>query len=91
PRTTAPPVLAARHLAATLTARGNASVTHRHGRGISLVTIPVTRKEETNVWIEPGHVSYMARTGVRHRRPLVDLHDVAESLIRDVEMGPARR
>lgn len=53
-RTTAPPMLAARHLATMLTARGVTNVTHRHGRGVSLVTIPLGRNEETNIWIEPG-------------------------------------
>lgn len=81
PRTTAPPMLAARHLASTLTARGIPSVTHRHGKGISLVTVPTGDNDETNVWIEPGHLSWTDPTGSRHRRPVVDLHDLAETLI----------
>ncbi|MGP4026110.1 ATP-binding protein [Actinomadura sp. 3N407] len=84
-RTTAPPMLAARHLATMLTARGIANVTHRHGRGVSLVTIPLTRNEETNIWIEPGHLSYTTPTSTRHRRPMVDLHDVTETLIHHYE------
>lgn len=84
-RTTAPPALAARHLASTLTARGIANITHRHGRGISLVTIPLNRNKETNVWIEPGHLSYTDPTGTRHRRPIIDLHDTTEILIHRLE------
>ncbi|MEU8800516.1 ATP-binding protein [Spirillospora sp. NPDC048819] len=84
-RTTAPPMLAARHLAAILTARGVTNVTHRHGRGVSLVTIPLGRNEETNIWIEPGHLSYTTPTGTRHRRPMIDLHDATETLIHHLE------
>lgn len=85
PRTTAPPMLAARHLATVLTARGAANVTHRHGRNVSLVTVPLARNEETNVWLEPTHLSYSAPTGTRHRRPIVDLHDTTETLIHHLE------
>lgn len=88
PRTTAPPMLAARHLAATLTARGITNATHRHGRGVSLVTIPYGRNEETNIWIEPGHLSYTLPDGVRHRRPIVDLHDATETLVHHLEENP---
>ncbi|MFF0526605.1 ATP-binding protein [Actinomadura nitritigenes] len=79
PKLTAPPVLAARHLAAALAARGIRDVEHRHGRGISLVTVPVPGGE-INVWVEPAHLTYSTGDGSRLRRPIVDLHDVAEYL-----------
>ncbi|TDE25127.1 ATP-binding protein [Actinomadura sp. 6K520] len=85
PRTTAPPMLAARHLAATLTARGITNATHRHGRGVSLVTIPYGNNQETNIWIEPGRLSYTLPNGTRHRRPIVDLHDTTETLVHHIE------
>ncbi|GAA2157243.1 hypothetical protein GCM10009727_66960 [Actinomadura napierensis] len=79
PRLTAPPILAARHLAATLTVRGVHNVEHRHGRGVSLVTVPMVGTE-INVWVEPAHLTYSAPDGSRARRPVVDLHDTAENL-----------
>lgn len=85
PRTTAPPMLAARHVAATLTARGISHVTHRHGQGVSLVTIPFGGNKETNIWIEPGHLSYTLPNGTRHRRPVIDLHDTTETLVHHLE------
>ncbi|XRQ10308.1 ATP-binding protein [Actinomadura welshii] len=85
PRATAPPMLAARHLAATLTARGITNATHRHGRGVSLVTVPYGGNGETNIWLEPSHLTYAAPAGTRHRRPIVDLHDTAETLIHHLE------
>lgn len=91
PHTTAPPMLAARHLASTLTARGIPNITHRHGRGISLVTVPMNANEETNVWIDPGTLSWIDPTGARHRRPVVDLHDLAETLLSHFEAGSAQR
>ncbi|MFI0355937.1 ATP-binding protein [Actinomadura sp. 9N407] len=91
-RTTAPPMLAARHLASTLISCGIEDVTYRHGRSVSLLSIRL-RKEETrekvrdevNVWVEPGHLSFTDSSGSRVRRPIVDLHDVAESLVRRYE------
>ena len=91
PRMTAPPMPVARHLASMLTARGITNTTHRHGRGISMVTVPLGKNQETNVWIEPGQLSYTTPRGARQRRPMIDLHDVAEILIHDVETGSARR
>ncbi|MWA05575.1 hypothetical protein F8568_035480 [Actinomadura sp. LD22] len=79
PKLTAPPVLAARHLAASLTARGIRDVEHRHGRGVSLVTVPVPNGK-INVWVEPAHLAYATGDGSRRRRPVADLHDVAEHL-----------
>ncbi|TDC56216.1 hypothetical protein E1281_08470 [Actinomadura sp. KC345] len=80
-RTTAPPMLAARHMAAMLTARGVMNTTHRHGRGVSLVTVPINTTEEVNIWIEPSHLSYTTPTGTRHRRPIIDLQDTTEILV----------
>ncbi|MFB4302264.1 hypothetical protein [Actinomadura sp. NTSP31] len=79
PRLTAPPTLAARHLAETLTGRGVRNVEHRHGRGVSLVTVPVAGAE-VNVWVEPTHLTYSAPDGSRVRRPMADLHDIVEIL-----------
>ncbi|MFG2249055.1 ATP-binding protein [Spirillospora sp. NPDC048823] len=84
-RTTAPPMLAARHLVTMLTARGVTNVTHRHGKGVSLVTIPLGGNEERNIWIESGHLSYTTPTGTRHRRPMIDLHDTTETLIHQLD------
>ncbi|MFG2016830.1 ATP-binding protein [Actinomadura geliboluensis] len=85
PRTTAPPMLAARYLASALTARGLPNITHCHGKGVSLVTVPTANNEETNVWIDPATLSYTDPTGTRHRRPIVDLHDAAETLLSQAE------
>lgn len=79
PKLTAPPVLAARHLAAALTARGIRDVEPRHGRGVSLVTVPVS-EIEINIWVEPAYLTYSTGDGSRQRRPIVDLHDAAEHL-----------
>ncbi|HEU5030989.1 MAG TPA: ATP-binding protein [Spirillospora sp.] len=79
PKLTAPPVLAARHLAAVLTARGVRDVAHRHGRSVSLVTVPASGAE-INVWVEPAHLTCTGPDGLRVRRPIVDLHDAAEFL-----------
>jgi hypothetical protein len=80
PNLTAPPILAAQHFAATLTARGVRDVQHRHGRGVSLVTVPMCGAE-VNVWVEPGHLTCTTPDGTRVRRPMTDLHDTAEHLI----------
>ncbi|MGI5324031.1 ATP-binding protein [Actinomadura nitritigenes] len=79
PKLTAPPALAARHLMAVLAVRGIKGVEPRHGRGVSLVTVPVSGAE-VNVWVEPAHLTCVAPGGRRVRRPIVDLHDVAEYL-----------
>lgn len=86
-RTSAPPVLVARHLTSTLTGRGVANVSHRHGKGISLVTVPLPSGEDLNVWVEPGHLTYTSVNGARVRRPVVDLYDVTEALVRTIEGG----
>ncbi|MFI0447113.1 ATP-binding protein [Actinomadura sp. 6N118] len=83
--TTAPPVIVARHLTSTLTGRGIANVSHRHGRGVSLVSVPVPAGEDINVWVEPGHLTYTSLNGVRIRRPVVDLYDVTETLVSGID------
>ncbi|MBO2465070.1 ATP-binding protein [Actinomadura violacea] len=84
PNLTAPPVLAAQHLAATLAAQGIRNVQHRQGRGVSLVTVP-TSCTEINVWVEPAHLTCTTSDGSRIRRPMADLHDIAEHLVSSCE------
>lgn len=88
PSTTAPPIPVARHLASALTGRGLADVAHHHGKGVSLVSIPRPSGEDINVWIEPRHLTYSTANQSRVRRPVVELYDVAEDLIRRHEGHP---
>lgn len=68
-----------------LSAHGLQNVAHRHGRGVSLVTIPYVPDDETNMWVEPAHISYATPIGTRICRPVVDLHDAIEVLIKHLE------
>ncbi|MFD0854124.1 hypothetical protein ACFQ07_17945, partial [Actinomadura adrarensis] len=77
---TAPPILVARHLVSTLAVRGVQAVP-RHGRGISLVSVPLGSGSEMNVWVEPRHLSCVV-DGARVRRPIADLYDTVEELVR---------
>ncbi|WP_345019201.1 hypothetical protein [Actinomadura keratinilytica] len=81
PRLTFPPSQAARHLAATLAARGIAGVDLRHTEGVSPVSVPLSARDAVNVWGEPGHPSFGDSGGGRVRCPLVNLHDVVEHLV----------
>ncbi|RAY11913.1 hypothetical protein DPM19_28535 [Actinomadura craniellae] len=84
-RTTAQPARIARHLADALTARGVRRIAHRPGEGVSLLSVPLRAGAETNVWVEPGHLSFPGRDGTRVRRPVIDLYDVAEDLVHRAE------
>lgn len=88
PRMTAPPRLAAQHLAASLTTRGIRGVEHRHGRGVSLVTVPMP-STEINIWVELAHLGYVCPDGARVRRPMADLHDTAEHVTAHCEKAGA--
>ncbi|HEV7933120.1 MAG TPA: hypothetical protein VGP70_12535 [Actinomadura sp.] len=80
-----PPAIAARHLAATLAARGIDNVGHRHEHGVSLVSVPLAGHSALNVWVEPRSLAFTDPAGTRVRRPLVDLQDLAEHLVRRTE------
>lgn len=84
-RATAPPVLVARQLTSSLTGRGIVNVSHRHGKGVSLVTVPRPGGQDVNVWVEPGHLTYTSVSGARIRRPVVDFYDVTETLVGTIE------
>jgi hypothetical protein len=86
-RVIVPPMHAARHLADSLTARGLGAA-HHDGSGISMVSVPIGPGHEVNVWVEPAHLSLACPTGPHVRRPIVDLHDLAEDLIRRSEGSP---
>ena len=79
------PDRAARQLAGTLAARGVGGVRRRDGRSVSLVTVPLAGRDFVNVWVEPKTFAFPGADGTRLHRPLVDLHDVAEHLVRQVE------
>ncbi|RKS78825.1 anti-sigma regulatory factor (Ser/Thr protein kinase) [Actinomadura pelletieri DSM 43383] len=76
----APPMATAGHLASTLRSRG-LNVVEGYGRRVAVVSALVEARRELNVWIEPGHLSYNAGA-TRVRRPIVDLYDTAEDIVR---------
>ncbi len=75
----------ARQLSDTLAARGVDGVRRHDERSVSLVTVPLAGQDFLNVWVEPKTFAFPGADGVRVHRPLVDLHDVAEHLVRRVE------
>lgn len=88
---TAAPAVVARHLALAVTARGVENVEDRHRRGVALVSVPVGGFGAVNVWVEPRHLTLTSPDGARDRRPLVDLHDLVEDVVRRNEESEAGR
>ncbi|GLZ07900.1 hypothetical protein Acsp03_53660 [Actinomadura sp. NBRC 104412] len=80
----ATPMHAARHLAESLIVRG-IDAAHRDGQGVSLVSVPLKRGQDLTIWVEPAHLSFACSSGARVRRPIVDLHDLTEDLVRRSE------
>ncbi|WP_147312213.1 ATP-binding protein [Thermomonospora umbrina] len=84
-RMTAEPAHVARHLASTLAERGIRRVVPHLGTNIALVSVPIHPGKDITVWVEPGHISSPGQNAPRIRRPVIDLYDIAEDLIRRVE------
>jgi hypothetical protein len=61
------------------------NVSHRHEHGVSLVSVPLAGHSALNVWVEPRSLAFTDPAGTRVRRPLVDLQDLAEHLVRRTE------
>jgi Histidine kinase-like ATPase domain len=91
PARSAPPSTTARHLAAVLTARGAEGVRDHHERGVSLVGVPLAGHGGVNVWVEPRSLTFTDPDGTRVHRPLADLQDVAEHLVRRIEESREQR
>ncbi|GAB3981210.1 hypothetical protein GCM10029978_081360 [Actinoallomurus acanthiterrae] len=79
------PATAARRLATTLSARGIGNVAHRHEVGVSQVSVPLPAGGVVNVWVRSGVLGFADPGGGRVYRPIADLHDVAEHLVRRIE------
>ncbi|SPT60104.1 Uncharacterised protein [Actinomadura madurae] len=77
---TSPPTATASHLASILRSRG-LNVVEGYGRRVSVVSVLAGAGRELNVWIEPTHLSYNA-AATRVRRPIADLYDTAEDIVR---------
>ncbi|GAA4624426.1 hypothetical protein GCM10023196_024510 [Actinoallomurus vinaceus] len=84
-RRIATPSAAAQGLAAALSARGIENVAHRHEVRVSLVSVPLSKNGGLNVWVRPGGFTFTDLRGARVHRPVADLHDVAEHLVRRIE------
>lgn len=81
----AEPAHTARYLASTLHQRGITEIRCRHERNVSLVVVPLNSSACMNIWIEPKALIFFDPDRTRIWRPLLDLHDVAEHLIRRIE------
>ncbi|MGI8335796.1 ATP-binding protein [Actinomadura scrupuli] len=90
PGSFAPPGRTARHLATLLSARGAEGVGHRDERGVSLVTVPLSRGGGLNIWIEPKRCTFTDTDGTRVQRLVIDISDLAEHLVRRIEEDRAR-
>ncbi|MCO5967549.1 ATP-binding protein [Actinoallomurus soli] len=87
-RPAARPVVAsavAQNLAAALSARGIDDVAHRHGVRVSLVGVPLPGGGALNVWVRAEGFDFAGSGGIRVHRPVTDLQDVAEHLVRHIE------
>ncbi|WUH98782.1 ATP-binding protein [Spirillospora sp. NBC_00431] len=82
---TAPPMATSGYLASTIAARG-IDVVEGYGSRVSVVSALAGGGRELNVWVEPGHLSYDAGAS-RVRRPIADLYDTAEDVVRWSEAG----
>lgn len=79
------PSATAHYLADVLSVRGVERVGRRDERGVSLVSVPLTGSGSLNIWVGPTSVSLTDTDGTRLHRPLVDLQDVTEHLVRRIE------
>jgi hypothetical protein len=52
---------------------------------VSLVSIPFARRGGLNVWVEPKTFTFVDTDRTRVCRPLIDLHDLTEHLLRRIE------
>lgn len=84
-RGTAQPSAVARWLAGELAARGVDRVDCRDAQQVSLVGVPLPGGTQLNVWVEPDRFLSFDIDGGHVRRPIADLHDVAELLVRRIE------
>ncbi|SEG15749.1 Anti-sigma regulatory factor (Ser/Thr protein kinase) [Thermomonospora echinospora] len=82
----ASPSRTAESLHAMLARRGVHGVITRHAKGVSLVSAPCG----INVTMEPAAMRYMGTEGTYVRRPLTDLNDLAEHIVRRNETPTIR-
>ncbi|REE95463.1 ATP-binding protein [Thermomonospora umbrina] len=78
----AAPAHSAARLTATLARRGVQGVITTHAKGVSLVSAPCG----VNVTMEPRALAYLEHDGTRVQRPLTDLYDVCEHIVRRTEL-----
>jgi hypothetical protein len=72
-----PPWIAAQELVTALAARGIGAARRSDDKGISIVQV-----HGRNVWVGPSTFSWRERHGGYVHHPLVDLHEVAEQVVR---------
>lgn len=82
---TVAPAIAARTLAGALNIRGIENVAMRCSDWLSLVTVPLRSDHVMNVWVRPGSLMFIGSDGMSVRRPMIELQDVAEQVVRRVE------
>jgi hypothetical protein len=55
------------------------------------VSVPFAGRGAVNVWVEPRSLTFTDPGGTRVRRPVVELHDLAEHLVRRIEESREER